>query len=58
VSVCFFQLSLGPVTWIYLAETLPDRGIGIVSINNWFWIICIAIIMPYLMDGIPEFNRC
>jgi Na+/melibiose symporter-like transporter len=30
-----FQLSLGPITWIYLAEILPEKGVSIAVLFNW-----------------------
>jgi len=33
--VIFFSLSLGPIVWLYNAETLPDAGLAIATFTNW-----------------------
>lgn len=30
-----FQLSLGPIVWIYIAEILPEKGVSIAVLANW-----------------------
>lgn len=42
-----FSLTLGPVTWSYMAEMLPAKALGIAVSLHWIVNICIAI-LPYV----------
>jgi len=36
-----FGFSLGPITWLYVAEILPEKGVSIATLFNW---VCVSII--------------
>ena len=46
--VISFAMTLGPICWIYLAEIMTEKGMGIAVSINWF----LVIIMSYL----PSFS--
>lgn len=48
VFIGFFESSLGPVLWIYSAETTTDRGVGIVLGFNWVFAVLIGFAFPLL----------
>ena len=48
VLIGCFQLSLGPGFWIYISETLPDKGVALVSATNWATVVVVSIISPYM----------
>ena len=37
-----FGLSFGPITWIYVADILPDIGMGICVANLWIFTLIVA----------------
>jgi len=42
VYLIAFQLSLGPIVWIYLAEILPEKGVSVAVLMNWVTTATIA----------------
>lgn len=46
--VSFFETSLGPVTWIYASEVVPDRGVSIVLLINWLFTAVVAVTFPFM----------
>lgn len=47
-----FQLSLGPITWLYLAEILPEKGISIAVLFNWIATSIVAQVFPKMNSAI------
>lgn len=45
-----FAISYGPVTWIYLAEILPPKGIGIAVSASWITTILVGLGFPILKN--------
>ncbi len=45
-----FSLSTGPITWIYCADILPDKGVSISSAVNWAFTALIAWGVPEVKD--------
>lgn len=43
-----FGMSLGPIVWIYIAEILPDKGVGIAVFTNWMCVLVIGLFFPIL----------
>mmetsp|Transcript_20878 Transcript_20878/g.23618 ORF Transcript_20878/g.23618 Transcript_20878/m.23618 type:complete len:486 (-) Transcript_20878:490-1947(-) len=33
--ICFFEFSIGPILWLYNAEILPTKAVGIATLLNW-----------------------
>lgn len=46
--IVLFGFSYGPVPWIYIAEILPDIGIGVAVTVNWTGSFLIALLFPIL----------
>ena len=42
VYTCFFEISLGSVLWIYLAEIQTEKGMSLAVFLN--WVVVIAVI--------------
>ena len=47
-----FNLSIGPITWLYIAELLPPKGCTITSIINLIFVFFIGLSFPFLYDTI------
>jgi preprotein translocase subunit SecY len=51
---CFvlgFAITIGPLTWLYLAEIMTEIGMGIAVSINWLIVICISY-LPSLASTI------
>ena len=45
-----FEFSLGPILWLYLAEILPEKGVSVSAVANWFAAGLIGLCFPILND--------
>lgn len=45
-----FNLSIGPITWLYIAEILPPNGCKVTSIINLVFVFFIGLSFPILYD--------
>ena len=52
VFLFFFGISLGPVVWLYEPEILPDKGISLAVIANWFFCGIVIFSTPILIEDI------
>ncbi|TNV79404.1 hypothetical protein FGO68_gene14650 [Halteria grandinella] len=50
--VVMFELSLGPVPWVYMSETMTERGLSLAVGLNWIFTIVIGLVTPILLDKI------
>ena len=50
IYAALFELGLGPIVWIYMSETMTDKGQSFGTLANWIATIIIAIITPKLID--------
>ena len=48
--VIFFELSSGPILYIYMSETMTDKGVGLGLLVNWIITIIISLVSPVLLD--------
>ena len=48
----FFGISLGPIAWIYAPEILPDKGISLTVISNWFFCGLVVFLTPLSIESI------
>lgn len=46
----FFEFSIGPILWLYLAEILPPAGLGIAVFLNWAVVILISLLTPIMIS--------
>lgn len=49
--VMFFEFSLGPIPWLYMAEIMTDKGLSIAVLLNWIFTLIIAIVTPFVISG-------
>lgn len=49
IYIMFFESSSGSIMFIYLGETLTDRGVGIAVSVNWFFTAVISSLFPILV---------
>ena len=54
--ICFFEFSSGPITWLYMAEIMADKAVGIATVLNWTVNLVISIITPSLINAIGSDN--
>jgi predicted MFS family arabinose efflux permease len=54
--VLFFEISSGPITWLYMAEIMHDKSLGIAVVMNWVVNLGIAIGTPYLVKAVGDNN--
>ena len=47
-----FGLSVGPIPWVYMADILPDVGLGVAALANWLTVFVIGMAFPPLASGI------
>lgn len=52
----FFEFSLGPILWLYLAEILPPQGLGIAVFLNWAVVILISLLTPLMIPWSKVFT--
>jgi hypothetical protein len=48
--VFLFELSLGPVLWVYMSETMTENGLSLGVGLNWIFTIIIGLVTPILLD--------
>ena len=51
-----FGVSLGPILWVYLSETLPEKGVSLATLINWITCLLIALIFPKLINSSMQFT--
>ena len=47
-----FELSLGPVPWVYMSETMTEKGLSLGVGLNWIFTIIIGLVTPVLLDKV------
>ena len=54
VYIFLFSISFGPISWVYAAEIMEDKGLGLFSSFNWFYLLVISIAMPFVITAITD----
>mmetsp|Transcript_34158 Transcript_34158/g.59675 ORF Transcript_34158/g.59675 Transcript_34158/m.59675 type:complete len:471 (-) Transcript_34158:23-1435(-) len=49
IFIIFFEISLGPVTWLYCGEIMIDKGIAIAVAINWMSATIVTLTFPYII---------
>ena len=49
IFIIAYSLSFGPIVWIFVPETLPDKGVTLVLFNHWIFSFLIVQSYPYLL---------
>ena len=44
-----FGVSLGPILWVYLSETLPEKGVSLATLVNWMASLFISLVFPKMI---------
>lgn len=47
-----FGLSVGPLPWVYMADILPDVGLGVAALANWLTVFLIGMAFPPIASAI------
>jgi len=55
IYIVVFELSLGPLTWIYLTEIMTEKGLSIGVAVNLIFTVTIALITPTLVHEFGGF---
>lgn len=50
--VALFELSQGPITWIYISETLPDKALGLAVLVNLLLTIVIGLVTSSMISAL------
>jgi len=54
--ITLFEFSSGPITWLYMAEIMQDKGSSIATVMNWMINLIISAITPGLVKAIGDDN--
>lgn len=46
----FFEVSIGPIMWIYCADILSEKGVAITSSLNWLTTSLVTLVSGYFID--------
>lgn len=49
IFIIFFEISMGPVTWLYCGEIMNDKGISIAVAVNWISAAIVELTFPFLI---------
>ena len=52
-----FEMSTGPVLWVYLAEIMQDKGMSIASTLLYFFMWLIAFSTPHFIKALGQGNE-
>jgi MFS family permease len=50
IFTAFFEWSIGPILWLYLAEILPTAGLSIAVFLNWAVVVAIGFLTPVMVS--------
>lgn len=50
--IIFFEFSIGPILWIYMSETMTERGVNFGTYINWIVNFVITVITPRAINSI------
>jgi sugar porter (SP) family MFS transporter len=48
VFIIFFEISMGPIVWLYCGEIMNDKGISIAVAVNWICAAIVELIFPFI----------
>ena len=49
VFIAFFEFSSGPILWLYMAEIMADKAMGIATFISWSMSLVISVSIPLLL---------
>ena len=50
VFIIFFELSVGPLMWLYAGEIMTDKGMGVASMVNWTVVIIVSAVSYFMFN--------
>ena len=56
VFIAFFEFGPGPITWLYMAEIMQDKGSSIATVMNWGINLLISFFVPIIIKKIGDEN--
>jgi len=56
VFIIIFELGPGPITWLYMAEIMQDKGSSIATVMNWGINLIISYFTPRIIKKIGDEN--
>lgn len=56
VFIIIFELGPGPITWLYMAEIMQDKGSSIATVMNWGINLLISYFVPIIIKKIGDDN--
>ena len=51
-----YYFTAGPVTWLYMSETMSDKGLSIAVCINWVFTLLVALGLPFIADSL-KYNK-
>jgi len=54
VYIFLYSISFGPISWVYAAEIMEDKGLSLFSSCNWIYLLIISISMPFIINTITD----
>ena len=51
IFIIMFEISIGPVCWIYCGEILAIRAMSMCTFVNWFSAFVVVLTFPYIIDA-------
>jgi len=51
-----YGVSLGPILWVYLTETLPEKGVSLATLINWVTCLLVSFIFPKMLNSFLKFE--
>jgi MFS family permease len=45
-----FYIGTGPITWVYMADVLPDVGISFTAATLWLFATAMGLLFPWVKD--------
>lgn len=56
IFIVIFELGPGPITWLYMAEIMQDKGSSIATVMNWGINLLISYFVPVIIQSIGPDN--
>ena len=56
VFIIIFELGPGPITWLYMAEIMQDKGSSVATVMNWGINLLISYFVPVIIKKIGDDN--
>lgn len=51
IFIVLFEISLGPIPWVYMSEVMTDKGLSLAVLINWILTIIMGVVTPFVISG-------